>query len=126
MRLELVVHSIVVTIRKMEIRMTGAVSAAAVVLSMMLFSAPAAAECACFCVGGDLQTVCTTVEEAQDAPAMCGAVAASQCPSEVNAPASTSYDAPEEGATNCRDIRIFDARRGVFKTVKACDVLGAD
>ena len=93
---------------------------------MMLFGAPASAECACFCVNGDLQTMCTTVDEAQDEPAMCSAYSQQQCPSESGDRAGANYDAPEEGATNCRDIRVFDAPRGIFNTVKACDVLDAD
>ena len=95
-------------------------------VSTMLFSSPAAAECACFCVDGDLQTMCTTVEEAQAEPALCSAYSQNQCPSAPGGGASATYDAPENGATNCRDIRVYDALRGVFNTVKACDVLDAD
>ena len=104
---------------------TSMVIAGAMLASMMMFSASASAECACFCVNGDLQTLCTTVEEAQDEPALCGTYSDNQCPSEPGDRASVNYDAPAEGAANCRDIRVFDALRGVFKTVKACDVLSA-
>ena len=104
---------------------TSAVIAGAMLVSMMMFSASASAECACFCVNGDLQTLCTEVGEAQDEPALCSAYSQNQCPSEPGDRASVSYDAPEDGATNCRDLRVFDALRGVFKSVKACDVLTA-
>ena len=30
------------------------------------------ADCACFCMNGELQTMCTSVEEAQADPALCG------------------------------------------------------
>lgn len=106
--------------------LTGGAAAITMLVSMMLFSSPAAAECACFCVNGDLQTMCTTVEEAQADPAMCSAYSHKQCPSEPGDRAGNNYEAPADGATNCRDIRVFDALRGVFNTVKACDVLDAD
>jgi hypothetical protein len=105
--------------------MTSAVIAGAMLISMMMFSASASAECACFCVNGDLQTLCTTVDEAQDEPTLCSAYSQKLCPSEPGESASASYNAPAEGATNCRDIRVFDALSGVFKTVKACDVLSS-
>jgi hypothetical protein len=107
------------------------VSAAAGVISAlifsfsMFFSAQASAECACFCVNGDLKTMCSAVDEAQGNPALCSDYANRACPSEPGSRESASYDAPVEGATNCRDIRVFDPSRGVFTDVKACDVLDA-
>jgi hypothetical protein len=92
---------------------------------MMLFSTSASAECACFCVNGGLKTLCTTVEEAQEEPTLCSAFAPKACPSEPGEHTGASYDAPEERATNCRDIRVFDALSGSFRDVKACDVLSA-
>lgn len=93
--------------------------------TMMLFSTSASAECACFCVNGGLKTLCTTVEEAQDQPTLCSAFAPRACPAGSGEHTGASYDAPEDGAINCRDIRVFDALGGVFRDVKACDVLSA-
>ena len=93
--------------------------------ALMMFAGPASAECACFCVDGELKTMCTSVGEAQENPAMCGVYSHMACPEEPGDSASASYDAPEEGATNCRDLRVYDALRGVFTSVKACDVLSA-
>lgn len=97
----------------------------ALFMTMMLFSTSASAECACFCVNGNLKTMCTTIDEAQQEPTLCGVFDYEACPSESGERPSASYDAPEEGATNCRDIRVYDALRGVFQDVKACDVLSA-
>ena len=105
-------------------RITG-ITASLVFSALMLFSANAAAECACFCVSGELKTMCTTVEEAQENPVLCSAYSRMDCPEEPGERPSASYEAPEEDATNCRDLRIFDALRGVFTSVKACDVLSA-
>ncbi len=89
-------------------------------------SGTAAADCACFCVDGELKTMCTTVEAAQDNPALCSAYSAMSCPEEPGDAPTASYEAPEAGATNCRDLRVFDALRGVFTSIKACDVLSGD
>jgi|GEM_PF-4129080 len=105
-------------------RLVGVMSA--ILLSTtMLFSTQASAECACFCVNGELQTMCSTVEEAQGNPTLCGNYPRESCPTETSSPDSASYDEPAEGATNCRDIRVFDSLHGGFTSVKACDVLDA-
>ena len=90
---------------------------------LLLAGGAAWSDCACFCVSGELQTMCSTVEEAQSDVSSCAAQAARACPEESYTPASASYDAPEDGAVNCRDVRVFDALRGQFVDVRACDVL---
>lgn len=78
------------------------------------------AECACFCANGELRTMCTTVGEAQDNPAMCATYKGVACP--VEAAQSETYDAPE-GAVDCRSMRVWDASGGSFADVAVCDVL---
>ena len=80
------------------------------------------ADCACFCMNGELQTMCTSVEEAQADPALCPAYAAASCPIESATASSVSYDAPEDGASNCRDVRVWNSIQGAYVSVKACDV----
>ena len=82
------------------------------------------ADCGCFCVAGELETMCTNVDEAQGSSGICSTSAAASCPEEPGTRVSASYDAPADGAVNCRDIRVWDAIRGTFIDVKACDVEG--
>jgi hypothetical protein len=82
------------------------------------------AECACFCVEGQARTLCTTVTEAQQDPTLCRADQAA-CPAPDAAAAATGYEAPAEGATNCRDMQVWDPAQNDYVSVKACDVLSA-
>jgi len=84
----------------------------------------AAADCACFCVNGELRTMCTTVEEAQNDPVLCPVYAAASCPLESVSTSGEAYEAPVDGATNCRDVRVWDSVSGAYIDVKACDVDG--
>ena len=93
--------------------------------SFLLLGSSAWAECACFCVNGELQTMCTAIEEAQDDPVLCSAYRNRECPEEPGSTVGASYTSPHEDALNCRDIRVFDALRGVFVDLKACDVAEA-
>lgn len=97
---------------------------AALAAGILSLSPLAAAECACFCADGELKTMCTTVAEAQANPAVCPVYAASSCPLSSAAAGSNRYDAPAEGATNCRDVQVWDSVRGRYVDVKACDVEG--
>jgi hypothetical protein len=38
---------------------------------------------------------------------------------------SQAYDAPKEGAENCRDARVWDPSVAEFKSLKICDVKDA-
>jgi len=78
--------------------------------------------CACFCVEGSLKTLCTDVGHAQDDPNECYVSEVTICPNPTGEASSWSYDAPEEGATNCRDARVWENH--AFAIIKVCDVLG--
>jgi len=93
--------------------------------AVALLSGSASADCACFCVDGNMKTLCSSVEEAQANPTLCDLSSPMACPSEFRGPERATYDAPHGDAANCRDVRVYDAARGDFTTVKACDVLNA-
>jgi len=93
--------------------------------TLALASNDTSAACACFCVNGDLKTMCSSVEEAQANPTLCDATTPVRCPTEIGAEQGATYDPPHEAAGNCRDVRVFDPGQGGFTTVKACDVLSA-
>lgn len=93
--------------------------------AVALLSSSASAECGCLCVNGTMKTLCTTVEEAQANPTLCDLSSPIACPTEFDGPAGATYDSPQDGADNCRDLRIYDPARGDFVSVKACDVLSA-
>ena len=90
---------------------------------LMLVGSSAWSDCACFCVDGELATMCTDVAEAQDSPSLCPTNGTASCPQEAEASTSASYDAPADGAVNCRNIRVYDAIRGEYVTTKACNVI---
>ena len=83
------------------------------------------ANCACFCVDGSPKTLCTTVSEAQGEPNECPALSPNSCPADLETVSGGVHEAPEAGATNCRDVRVWDAALDRFSNVKACDVLSA-
>lgn len=107
-------------------RITSLAFGSLLLASGLFASGTAAAECACFCVDGELKTMCTTVEAAQENPTLCSAYRSLSCPEDPGDAPTASYAPPEAGATNCRDLRIFDALRGVFTSIRACDVLSGD
>lgn len=96
----------------------------AMVAGIFSLSPLATAECACFCADGELKTLCTTVAEAQANPAVCPVYSAASCPLSSADAGGNSYDAPTEGAINCRDVQVWDSVRGRYVDVKACDVDG--
>ena len=79
------------------------------------------AECACFCANGGLSTMCTTVSEAQDNPTLC-ATNSFECPLDSGAPENVGYEAPAEGAVNCRSMRVWDALESSYADIRVCDV----
>jgi len=90
---------------------------------LAMFGASAWSNCACFCVEGQLQTLCTDLGDAQSGPNLCPDSSSASCPQQFNTDGASSYDAPDEHAQNCRDLKIYDAVRGEYVTAKACDVL---
>jgi hypothetical protein len=89
---------------------------------LLMIGSSAWSDCACFCVGGELQTMCTTIDGAQDNPVLCPTIGYN-CPQEAESSASSTYTAPESEAVNCRDVRVYDAIRGEYVTARACDVI---
>ncbi len=78
-------------------------------------------ECGCLCVEGIPQTLCSTVDEAQGRPSLCGQ---QRCPDYVAVEEQGSrYVSPHAFADNCRDVRVWDAAREVYDGIKVCDVL---
>ncbi len=90
---------------------------------LMMFGSAAWSDCACFCVDGELATMCTEVGEAQDNPNLCPNSGSASCPQEPDLGSASSFDAPSEGAVDCRSVRIYDAVRGEYVTAKACNVI---
>ena len=93
------------------------------VAALMMIGSSAWSDCACFCVDGELVTMCTEVGEAQDNPNLCPSSGSASCPQETGSGASASYEAPSNDATNCRNVRVYDAIRGEYVTAKACNVI---
>jgi hypothetical protein len=93
--------------------------------ALALLSGSASADCACFCVDGNMKTLCSSVEEAQANPTLCDLSSPTACPSEFQGPEGATYDPPRDDTANCRDLRVYDPARGDFTSVKACDVLNA-
>lgn len=78
-------------------------------------------QCGCLCVEGLPQTLCSSVEEAQLRPSLCGQ---QHCPDFVAVEEQGSrYVSPHAFADNCRDVRVWDAGREVYDGIKVCDVL---
>ena len=89
--------------------------------TLMMIGASAWSDCACFCVDGELQTMCTAVGEAQDNPTLCPTD--SSCPQEAEGVAGSFYEAPEGDAVNCREVRVYHAILGEYVTARACNVI---
>ena len=89
---------------------------------LMLVGSSAWSDCACFCVDGELATMCTDLADAQDNPNLCPQTGSS-CPQEPEISSSSSYEAPSDSAVDCRSVRVYDAIRGEYVTAKACNVI---
>lgn len=94
-----------------------------VVAVLMMFGSSAWSDCACFCADGELVTMCTDVRDAQDNPNLCPNAASASCPQEPELGSTSSFEAPSDGAVDCRNIRVYDAIRGEYVTAKACNVI---
>lgn len=90
---------------------------------LMLVGSSAWSDCACFCVEGELTTMCTEIGQAQDSPNLCPISDSASCPQDNGAGTSASYEAPDEDAANCRNVRVYDAIRSEYVTAKACNVI---
>lgn len=93
------------------------------VAMLMGFGASAWSDCACFCVEGELTTMCTDASQAQDSPNLCPPSSSASCPQSFSTDGASSYEAPNEHAENCRDVKVYDAVRGEYVTAKACNVI---
>ena len=81
------------------------------------------ADCACFCADGKEMTMCSTIEEAQANTNKCFVGETSVCPTLTGDVSTSSYEAPGDDATNCRDVTVWESN--TFTIVKACNVLPA-
>ncbi len=90
---------------------------------LFILGSTAWADCACACADGNLTTMCTTIEEAQAGTNECSVSEVTICPTPTHEGSAWSYEAPAAGATNCRDVTVWE--NNSFTAVKACDVLGA-
>ena len=90
---------------------------------LMMVGSSAWSDCACFCVDGDLVTMCTDVGEAQDKPNLCPNDGSASCPQVPEVSSGGSFETPVDGAIDCRNIRVYDAIRGEYVTAKACNVI---
>ncbi|MGE0623132.1 MAG: hypothetical protein AB7I04_20105 [Pseudomonadales bacterium] len=88
-----------------------------------VWGASAWSNCACFCVEGQLTTMCTDAAEAQNAANLCPSSSSASCPQSFSTEGASTYDSPQEGAENCRDVKVYDAILGKYVTAKACDVI---
>ena len=91
---------------------------------LLALGSSAWAECACFCANGELRTMCTTVSEAQANPTLC-VTNSFECPLDSGAPSGETYEAPVEGAVDCRSMRVWDALENSYADIRVCDVLGS-
>ena len=90
---------------------------------LLTVGASAWSDCACFCVEGELATMCTEIGEAQDNPNLCPNNGIASCPQEAEVGSSAVFEAPSDGAVDCRNIRVYDTIRGEYVTAKACNVI---
>jgi hypothetical protein len=78
-------------------------------------------QCGCLCVEGVPRTLCSSVEEAQAKPGLCGRT---QCPDYVATEnGGQRYVSPHAFADNCREVRVWDAETRRYSGIKVCDVL---
>jgi hypothetical protein len=87
------------------------------------FGSSAWADCACFCAGGELRTMCSTVSEAQDNPTICATKSSEICPVDSEQGEPVSYESPSAGAVDCRSMRVWNSLDRSFVDVQVCDVL---
>ena len=87
-------------------------------------SAPAAALCGCYCVDGVPRTLCSRMGEAREGAGYCAGVAPASCPAALDPLEPRLYDAPLEGAEDCRDARVWDADAAAYTTRKICELSG--
>lgn len=91
-------------------------------IAMLLASQSAVADCACLCVDGSYRTVCTTLEDARAAGNVCEARTAQGCQMEGASGPARSYPPPAEGASDCRDGRVYDAVADEVVVARVCNV----
>jgi hypothetical protein len=93
-------------------------------LAGMLTGAPyAGADCACLCVDGAWQTVCTSARERGATVDLCPLrTAAAECPAPPAQAPRQSYAAPEDGVGNCRDVQVYDPAAAAYVGARVCDL----
>lgn len=106
-----------------DIRKRGFSMKSLLAVMLLALGSTAWAECACFCANGELRTMCTTVSEAQGNPTACASYSSVACPLEGAQGDPVTYESPEEGAVDCRSMRVWDSLQGAYIDARVCDVL---
>lgn len=92
-------------------------------LAWLLTASQAGAECACLCVDGTAQTVCSSPAEMRAAGNRCRDRAPPECPATPESDGGRFYQPPVEGVGRCRDAQVYDPREGRYVTARVCDML---
>lgn len=84
-------------------------------------------DCGCLCIEGMPKTVCQSVAEAQRQANICPPDLSCPAPPKADAAGGDLYepryyDAPEDHAHNCREVRVWDDTVNAYTGVKVCDV----
>ncbi len=80
-------------------------------------------DCECFCVDGQETTLCRGLERATQEINLCQGHLACLMPNDgVFAP--EFYDAPGEGAINCRSARVWRRDFDAHRIMRICDTMG--
>ncbi len=107
------------TARGIDMRSPGALVPAL----LWLVSSGAAAECHCLCVDGAPQTVCPEAEQLSGAGDLCRLRQPTPaCPQAVPPADAQRYEAPHDGAANCRDADVQDPVSGERIVARVCDM----
>lgn len=77
-------------------------------------------DCECFCVEGQLKTLCSTLAPAKASVDLCHRSV--DCTMPLAEPFSPEdYDTPTQGAENCRSARVWRRNFEDHQVVKICD-----
>ena len=77
--------------------------------------------CRCACVEGLPQTLCGSIQAAQQQRWVCPPSVSCPMPSST-LDGQVQFDPPGSGATNCRAVRVWHRQRQAYTGIKFCDV----
>lgn len=93
-------------------------------LVLIALLAPVSSDCACLCIDGAARTVCKNLGDAQAKPNLCTAngTLRRSCPLPAEEFTPERFTAPGEGATDCREARVWQPSSGRYdRVVKVCE-----